>query len=1444
MRVRYTVHANHAEEPDGIDLEVRAPTGTRLGEVRAALVGAVAGVCGDADGSIWAGSRRLADDAILGHGDLRGGVRLGLGRPGPRRRETRGVLRLTVVTGPDAGLTAELPRRPVTVGRSPGCDMVLTDLEVSRRHVQITAGPGGLSVRDLGSTNGTRVISDAGAEERRLAPDRHDIPLGSYVALGDTIMTVESSTAPKAVVAAADGALAVSRPPRPARLPEATELAEPKAPTALRRPGVPWLAALLPGAAGIGLAWYLGSAQFLAFALLSPLIVVGTAVTDRLSGRRTRREEWAEYRSQRRAHIERVGESVVAATRARRRAFPDPAATALIAFGPNARIWERQRADPEFLRLRIGIGDDRAPLLLKRDGRDLDAPPLRAVPCVVDLRAGPVGVCGPPGVVEALARWLVVQVSVLHSPNDVDVLAMIRDSHQSVWTWLRWIPHATNRTMSSLVDEPVSTIAHDSAARARLAAQLVALVDERTDRRPSFDTEGNRWNGPWTVVIVDCAIDADNVPGWSRVLEHGAAVGVAAICVDGRLQQLPRECRAVLTVVGANATHVRRDDQPGSADVLMDRVTPDYADEVARALNPLIDPVADGTTGLPGEVRLVDLIGPSPTVTEAAIHEHWRASDGAPRAPLGLTVDGVVTVDLVRDGPHILVAGTTGSGKSELLQSLVVGLAAHCSPADLQFILIDYKGGAAFADCTRLPHAAGLVTDLDGDLTERALRCLRAELARRERMFARAGVADLASYRKTPAQSSDSLGRLVIVVDEFAALNEELPDFVTGLVGVAQRGRSLGVHLILATQRPGGAVSPEIRANTALRVALRVTDVSESSDIVGNPAASEIDPRTPGRAIVLIGGRRLTMQTASVSQPARAAHMPTEIVLLDRWGAPRATTGMPLLRPADDVRPERATDLVGLVATIRAAADSQPPVRRPWLDPLPDRISVDELDSPAEPGLIPFALADDPDRQTQATQYLDLNEGGGLLLVGGPRSGRTQTMRTIALTAARHVGRHGLHLHVIDCAGGELATLGGLPSVGTALTRAYPAEIQRFLQRLRDDLDTRRGRRPAIADPAEPIVVLIDGWEGLVTVTESLDAGRGAELLLQVLRECAGTGVTVVLGGDRGALSPRVTGSVRARLILPLADADDYALTGLRRRTRRIASQPPGRATTPSGVDWQIALARPVDPFDQPTSTGEWARAPADIIRVVPLPDRIPLGEVRGSPSSDGDAPGIVLGRGGDAAGPIILRTHPSSAPAGRRRAAMAAPPVRFLIGGPARSGRSTVLVTIAVQLDESGHTGAVVAGPRSPLSAWARDSGWPIVGPEDTERLGSPVLRESVTAVLIDDCEQFLGTAMESELTALTAATTSGIAVFAAGRTEDLVVTYRGLPGELRRHRCGLLLQPGPGDSELFGTRLPIGRRSYPAGRGYLIADHLVHAPGEPDRTPREPVALQVAQP
>ena len=242
-----------------------------------------------------------------------------------------------------------------------------------------------------------------------------------------------------------------------------------------------------------------------------------------------------------------------------------------------------------------------------------------------------------------------------------------------------------------------------------------------------------------------------------------------------------------------------------------------------------------------------------PDPNAEAVLAAWDRCSRTTKAVIGEDAEGHFWLDVRADGPHALVAGTTGSGKSELLQTLIASLCVGNTPDSMTFVLVDYKGGAAFKDCARLPHTVGMVTDLDGHLTSRALESLGAELRRREHQLAGADAKDIEDYVAAMQPGDEPMPRLMIIIDEFAALVSELPDFVTGLVDIARRGRSLGVHLVLATQRPAGVVSAEIKSNTNLRIALRVTDENDSQDVIEASNSAYIPPSIPGRAYARLG---------------------------------------------------------------------------------------------------------------------------------------------------------------------------------------------------------------------------------------------------------------------------------------------------------------------------------------------------------------------------------------------------------------------------------------------------------------------------------------------------------------------------------------------------------------------------------------------------------------
>ena len=533
----------------------------------------------------------------------------------------------------------------------------------------------------------------------------------------------------------------------------------------------------------------------------------------------------------------------------------------------------------------------------RREKTEEEAPPrmLELVPAWLDLtQLGVVGVAGDLETARRIAHWIVAQAALLHSPRDVRVTVLSDAEGEGDWSWVRWLPHARIGG-----DAEALALGTQQDSVGRRLAELTALIRPARGgaarqgtpqpRRPGRARRGSppahaaRRRGP--------------AAAWSR--------GRDPCCSASRRRSgsCPRSA-APWSRAPPGRCGSRRVPPTAPTGIVPDLVEVPWCETVARAISPLRDTTPEEeATGLPGSARLLEDIALDPPTPEA-IAPRW-ANGRTTDVVVGAGYDGPFRLDLRRDGPHALIAGTTGSGKSEFLQTLVASLAVANRPDELTFVLVDYKGGSAFKDCARLPHTVGMVTDLDNHLVGRALVSLGAELRRREHLLAAPGAKDLEDYWALQRSRPDlpAIPRLVLVIDEFASMVAELPDFVDGLVSIAQRGRSLGIHLVLATQRPSGVVSADIRANTNLRISLRVTDENDSRDVIDAPDAARIQKNQPGRAFVRSGASTLMpFQSGRVggrSPDAEAGPKKADEPLA--WAVPWAEVGL----PAPDAAQER-----------------------------------------------------------------------------------------------------------------------------------------------------------------------------------------------------------------------------------------------------------------------------------------------------------------------------------------------------------------------------------------------------------------------------------------------------------------------------------------------------------------------------------------------------------
>ncbi|WP_052865659.1 FtsK/SpoIIIE domain-containing protein [Streptomyces niger] len=874
--------------------------------------------------------------------------------------------------------------------------------------------------------------------------------------------------------------------------------------------------------------------------------------------------------------------------------------------------------------------------------------------------------------------------------------------------------------------------------------------------------------------------------------------------------------------------------QEGAAKILgvrPDFVSPAWCARVARALAPLRDISGETTdSALPDASRLLDVIGMEPP-TSNAVAARWQTGGQSTLAMVGESYDGPFGIDIRKDGPHGLIAGTTGSGKSELLQTIVAALAVANTPENMTFVLVDYKGGSAFKDCVHLPHTVGMVTDLDAHLVERALESLGAELHRREHILAQVGAKDIEDYqdlvRRNPGMAP--LPRLLLVIDEFASMVRDLPDFVTGLVNIAQRGRSLGIHLMLATQRPSGVVSPEIRANTNLRIALRVTDGGESSDVIDSPEAGNISKNTPGRAYVRTGAASLIpFQSGRVGGRRPGTVDPMAIAPwtgeLDWSGLGRAALAKPAAAKSEE---EEITDLKVLVDAIREANAHLriPQQHSPWLPALAETLLPEDLPPVQGQGALPpaaYGIEDLPSSQARRAVAIDFATFGHLLIAGAPRSGRSQVLRTIAGSLARTLSSADVHLYGIDCGNGALNALTKLPHCGAVVGRNQSERAVRLIRRLSAEASKRQEllAEYGFADIGEQragtpegqrlphIVLLLDRWEGWMTSLGELEHGELTDELLTLMREGASVGIHLVITGDRTLLTGRIASLTEDKYALRLADRTDFSMLGI--NSRKVPDDiPPGRAfRNEVGTEIQFALLS-----EDATGQGQnaalaaigegAARRDAQVprslrpFRVDSLPGRITFDQAwqHIDPAAFASPLWGLVGVGGDdltAFGPDLAQGS-------------------FVIAGPARSGRSTVLMNLARTYVGRGIR-LVVAAPRtSPLrelkgleGVLAVFTGSDIEEDELQEAVATASPQHPIV-ILIDDGELLEDCDAEDEFKRLAArGAERGIGIVIAGDEDDVCSGFSGWQVDLKKSKRGLLLSPQDTSSgDLIGVRL-----------------------------------------
>jgi S-DNA-T family DNA segregation ATPase FtsK/SpoIIIE len=987
------------------------------------------------------------------------------------------------------------------------------------------------------------------------------------------------------------------------------------------------------------------------------------------------------------------------------------------------RLWERRPADGDFGVVRIGSGPQRlaTPLVPPATGpledlepttagalrRFLDTyavvpglPVAVALPTIVRLYIGAADETGDPhDRVRGLARAILAQLAVFHAPTELLIAACVSEPRRPEWDYVKWLPHALHPTRTDRLG-PVRLIADSGIALERLLDDLLA-------GRPRSGPGGPP-DGPQLVVLVDGA----DLSGCEHLTAEGGLAGVTLVVLDSPPPRLLDPVTIALTVAPDGVLHSRSAEERGAAGDA-DRLDLSAAAALARQLAPLrlAAPNRAGEGGPTVERGLAELLGiGDPAEFTAAAGWTARSGRARLRVPIGVGPDGhPVELDLKESaqdgmGPHGLLIGATGSGKSELLRTLVLGLAATHDSQALNLVLVDFKGGATFASLDRLPHTAAVITNLRDQLplVDRMTDALNGELQRRQELLKRAGnFASLHDYERARAATGlAALPVLLVICDEFSELLFAKPDFIETFVQIGRLGRSLGVHLLLASQRLEEGRLRGLETHLSYRIGLRTFSAMESRAVLGVPDAFEL-PRSPGHGYLRYATEPLQrFRAAYVSGPYR------------RPGRVRVDPGTPILEfssryapPTPSTPPVPDTSGTGAIVARAAVPDGSvpgsaddPEARVPsllellvdrlagagvpahqvWLPPLDQPAALTELTGPlvADPVLgmttanpqlrgalqVPVALVDKPFDQRRDLLWLNLSGAAGhVAIVGGPRSGKSTLLLTVLCGLSLTHSPRQVHIYCLDFGGGVLAGVRDLPHVGGVAGRLEPDAVRRTIGELSAMLTAReRDGSSARAGRAE-VFLVIDGWATIRGEYEDLEPAI-ADLATRGLSY----GIHVLAAANRWMdFRPAVRDLFGSRLELRLGDPADSLLS--RKAASNVPEGSPGRGLTPDGFHF-LAAAPPGEDLVKSIASA-WTGPKAPPVRLlptlVPYADLPQGGATQGAPGTEHDG-GIAIGLAQNDLGPVVVD--------------FAADP-HFLVFGDGESGKSSFLRSLATSI-------------------------------------------------------------------------------------------------------------------------------------------------------------------
>lgn len=1106
----------------------------------------------------------------------------------------------------------------ITIGRLPENDIVCSSPYVSRRHAVLENRDGVWYVDDLNSANHVYVNGRC-IRSARLSPGDEIFILGLRLIMGVGFISINdgagraelNSNVLGAVMEVASTGPAVDDTPEGTwetepfnRLPRrrtalnVTDIEIEGPPMSLTGDKLPLLLRMGGPMTMAGMAALMGHFTMLLSSVLFPLLGHRYTEKDRKEYEKRRETTYTAYLEDARRKIQEEMQHEIDVLTSN---YPETSRV-LSYTDHTEKLWERRTTDDDFLEVRLGSGSVplKADIVYPKKRFDMDPDPLEdemyaiaereylleQVPIMASLIEN--RVCGITGYEKArleFAQALLMQIAVLHSYDEVKIVVLADEATLEGMNYVRYLPHVWDD------DHDIRFVATDISDAYQIGEYLRERIASDLERQR--DVKAILHERPYYVVFAFDKKIFDCMEVLKEAMQTEKSVGVSVITV---FEDLPKEtCQLFDMHTDGRATLTYlKDIEHEQDEFVVDKVGPKQLLDSARVLaNTELRTIREANA-LPNSVSFLEMYNVG-RIEDLNPAKRWNESNPSVSlaAPVGIASDGsAFMLDLheKQEGPHGLIAGMTGSGKSEFILSYILSMAVNYHPDEVAFVLIDYKGGGlagAFADEKQgihLPHVVGTITNLDGATIQRSLISIDSELKRRQRIFneARAfdctGTMDIYKYQRLYRQGkvSEPLPHLFVISDEFAELKQQEPEFMANLISTARIGRSLGVHLILATQKPAGVVNDQILSNTKFRVCLKVQDKSDSMDMLKRPEAAELTQI--GRFYLQVGYNEYF--ALGQSAYSGAPYVPSDTVRVQRDETVRVVddTGhsvsevKPRVRKAGTGR----SQLVEIVQMLTDLAESMGVVpRRLWEEPLPGTIDAENLnivernDSAPETGrdrlTASVGLVDDVRNQRQVPLVMDFTAAKNVFIVGSVQSGKSTLMQTMLFTLARRYSPQAVNFYVLDYSSGILAEAGNLPHCGAALGPDDEGKLDGFFKLLHgivlerkqlfEQLRVTSFEDAARIQPIPLVLVFIDNLVGL-TLTK---VGRAHyDVLHEYMKEGFNLGVRYVVscGNLTTDSTQRIRQQLGERICLHADDKYGYGEV----LTKRCAYTPPDMA--------------------------------------------------------------------------------------------------------------------------------------------------------------------------------------------------------------------------------------------------------------------------------------------